>query len=96
MRWLLESLRSFCHYLGQTNRWHRPASGDSSGGRSDHMMAWAHFMASLLVQNIPVEPHVMQIYRRSTEVIAALILCGFCWLMARLGRIRRLEVRVPR
>lgn len=47
MRRLLESLRSFCHYLGQTDRWHRPASGDSSANRSHHMIVWATFMASL-------------------------------------------------
>lgn len=46
MRRLLESLRSFCHYLGQADRWHRPASGDSSANRSHHMMVWANFIAS--------------------------------------------------
>lgn len=46
MRRLLESLRSFCHYLGQADRWHGPASGDGSANRSHHMMVWANFIAS--------------------------------------------------
>lgn len=47
MRRLLELLRSFCHYLGQADRWHRPASGDNSDNRSHHMMVWANFIVSL-------------------------------------------------
>lgn len=69
MRRLLESLRSFCHYLGQADRWHGPASGDGSANRSHHMMVWANFIASPPVQDTPADPHVIQIYGRSAELL---------------------------
>lgn len=69
MRRLLESLWSFCHYLGQADRWHRPASGDSSANRSHQYDGMGTLHSIPPVHEAHTDPHVKQINCRSTELL---------------------------